>query len=326
MRDRDPGPGDDEGHAQRGLVDEEPVRQLAVIAEGLAVIPRRDHDQAAAGAGLRGGDDAAQTGVGGGNLAVVGAPGLLLAVGRGRIVGRVRLVEMHPGEEGAVLSGDPFLGGGGDDRARPLGLQHARAGGAALDAVVVDIESTPETEAPIEDVGGDEGGRRITAALEQRGQGRTVRGKDRAAVRVQTVMRRLQAAQQRRVRRQGQGHGGEGLVEHGPPRGQRVQVGRGPRLRAVGPDVVRAQGVDRDEQDARAFDDARPTRPEDGDGDQRDRGQGAQKDEDRPAPAHGSACSRACARSRVTASSSAAVYSRRAVSTSPLTRATSPRL
>ena len=142
------------------------MRQLAVVAERFAVIAGRRHDQAPGRARLRGRDHAAQAGVGGGDLAVVGTPALLLAIRRGRIVGRVRLVEVHPGEERARLAADPLLRGRGHAVARPLGLEHARARAAALDAIVVEVEPAREAEAPVEHVGGDEGGRGVPAALQ----------------------------------------------------------------------------------------------------------------------------------------------------------------
>jgi hypothetical protein len=65
---------------------------------------------------------------------------------------------MHPGEERAGLASDPLLGGGRHLRAGPLGFQHARPRAAALDLIVVEVESARETEPPIEDVGGHEAG------------------------------------------------------------------------------------------------------------------------------------------------------------------------
>jgi hypothetical protein len=147
--------------------------------------------------------------------------------------------------------------------ARALGFEHARGRAAALDAIVVEIESACETEAPVEDVGGDESGRRVSAALQDGGQGRRVRREDRAAVEMDAVVRRLPPAEDRGVRGQGEGYGGQRLFEHRPPRGQRVEVWGGARLRAVGADVVRAQRVDGDEEDARARRGGRTSTPED---------------------------------------------------------------
>ena len=60
----------DQRDPQRGLIDEEAVGQLAVLAQGLAVIGHhQDHEPAAP---LRGGHQAAHAGVGVGHLAVVG--------------------------------------------------------------------------------------------------------------------------------------------------------------------------------------------------------------------------------------------------------------
>ena len=41
-----PRPGHDPGHSKRRVVDEDPVRALAVLAEALAVVGRHEHDRA----------------------------------------------------------------------------------------------------------------------------------------------------------------------------------------------------------------------------------------------------------------------------------------
>ena len=82
--------------------------------------------------------------------------------------------------------------------------------------VVVALEAARETEAPVQHVGGDERRRRVARGLQQGGQRGRVRREDVAAVVVHAVMRRLEPAEDRRVRRQGQGHGGERFLEHDP--------------------------------------------------------------------------------------------------------------
>ena len=88
------GPRDDERHAQRRLVDEQPVRALAVLAQALAVVAGHDHQRAAARpvAGAR--QQLADQRVVEGDLAVVRPAGELFAERRRR---RVRIVRRRRG-------------------------------------------------------------------------------------------------------------------------------------------------------------------------------------------------------------------------------------
>ena len=71
---RDPGPGEQEGDPQGGLVDEDRVGHLAVLAERLAVVrDHRDHRVLGAAGRAQGREHAAHLGVGERDLAVVGA-------------------------------------------------------------------------------------------------------------------------------------------------------------------------------------------------------------------------------------------------------------
>ena len=80
------------------------------------------------------------------------------------------------------------------------------------------------------------------------------RSKDYDLVQMDAVMNWQESAQDRRMGGQGQGNGSEGVLEEQPPLGQRVQVRRARVLRPVSADVVGAQGVDRDQEDAGAPD------------------------------------------------------------------------
>ena len=122
---------------------------------------------------------------------------------------------------------------------------------AALDRVVVDVEPPREAEAAIQHVGADERGGRVAACLQERGQGLPILGEHVGAVVVHAVVRRLEAAQDRRVGRQRQRDRRQRLLEHRALRGEGVDVRRQARGPAVGADPVRAQRVDGDEEDAR---------------------------------------------------------------------------
>ena len=85
--------GDDHRHVQRRFVKQKAVRQLAVLAERFAVIAGDDDDRVAA---IDRREQARHLRVDVRDLAVV-----RLRIRRRRRVRRVRIVEMHPGEERA---------------------------------------------------------------------------------------------------------------------------------------------------------------------------------------------------------------------------------
>ena len=102
------------------------------------------------------------------------------------------------------------------------------------------------------------------------------------------------------------GGGGDRLLEEDAAGGQRVEVRRAGRLPAVDAHAVRAQGVDRDEEDAGALGAAAAHATAN-----RERGRGdgpreGQAESQPPATRHRISSSRAWARSRVAGSSSAA--------------------
>ena len=100
---------EDEGHAQRGLVGEDPVGGLAVLAQAFAVVAGQDHEGAAVAA-LR--EERLEQGleqrVREGDLAVVEVRGEARGERLGRHVGEVGLVEVNPQEGlGTALRGQP---------------------------------------------------------------------------------------------------------------------------------------------------------------------------------------------------------------------------
>ena len=92
--------GDQERDVGHLLVEEEAVAALAVLAQALAMVADHD-DQRPAGEPepVETVDEPADERVGPGDLAVVGAGGVLRAVRLRRRVGGVRVEEVHPGEE-----------------------------------------------------------------------------------------------------------------------------------------------------------------------------------------------------------------------------------
>ena len=85
------------------LIDQHGVRQLVMIAESFAMIGHHeDHRVLVPAGGPERVEHAANLCVGERNLAIVGTSGKLLTVRRRRIVGRVRIVEVHPQEEARV--------------------------------------------------------------------------------------------------------------------------------------------------------------------------------------------------------------------------------
>ena len=93
----------DERNAQRRLVDEIAVHVLAVLAERLAVI-RGHHDQRVVeGVVLsQRADQPAHQRVGPGHCSVVRTSRVLLLEWRGRLVGRMRIIEVDPGKEAGL--------------------------------------------------------------------------------------------------------------------------------------------------------------------------------------------------------------------------------
>ena len=95
-----PGTRQQEDDPQRGIVEKNSVRILAMLAEALAVI-RKHGDQCVAGRFLTDGvEQTAELMVGICNLAIVEAIFVLFPEGRRRLVRGVRIVDMHPQEIG----------------------------------------------------------------------------------------------------------------------------------------------------------------------------------------------------------------------------------
>ena len=230
---------------------------LAVVPEPLPVVREDDEERPVVEAPAREvRDERPEDRVGECDLSVVrarrGAP-----VGLRRIVGSVGLVEVHEQEERAVR--DPVqpresrphrLGTGSLDGARG-----ARPGGR-VDAVVVDVERRRKARRSPENEGGDGRPRPVPARREERREGRMLPGVEREAdVVPHAVPCRIEPREDRRVRRECQWTGTVRALEDDAVARDRVQRrGRGPAA-PVDREVVRTQGVDRNENDGGA---ARP--------------------------------------------------------------------
>ncbi len=149
------------GILQHAVVEKHPVLLLAVLAEALAVIgDDRDERAVEAAAALERRDQAADARVDVGDLAVVRRRLEAGGERRRRIVGRVRVVQMHPAEERLRAAAVEPLHRGVDHRiAAPLHLQLepvAEAGEVGVEGV----EPLREAVRRGEDEGADEAARR----------------------------------------------------------------------------------------------------------------------------------------------------------------------
>ncbi len=189
-----PRPLQDERHVQCRVVDEEAVADLAVFAEGFAVIGR-DHDQCLCTGGTEPVEQTADLAIRLGDLVVVAIA--QRTSGRGIPVGRMRFEEMHPQERAGVSRGPAprqclvhrelagaFVGGPAVGTTRP--------------AVTVHVEPCGKAEAAIEGKRADEGARREAGRLEGGGERRHALP-HRHAVVAGAVRGRIPSAQHRRV-------------------------------------------------------------------------------------------------------------------------------
>ena len=200
----------DERDGRGGVVDEEAVGALAMLAEALAVVGGDDDDRPVQDAFLpRPVDDLPDERVDIGDLAVVEAPrpaGEVALERLGGIIWGMRVVEMDPAEEAPVS--EPFepIQEGLDDLPS-LALDGIEAGLLVLgqvEVVEVAVEALVQAPAGVEDEGADERARRPAFRPQDLGQGRFGRGQVEAAVVPDAVGERIGPGQDRGVRGQGQ--------------------------------------------------------------------------------------------------------------------------
>ena len=257
--DRDPLAGplaarqlDDQGYLEHLPVDEDQVIHLAVIHQALAVVgEQNDHRVPVEAQFLEPPNQLADHRVGGGDLAVVG---IAVAFGerRRRRVGGVRLVEVEEQEERRSRDlAKPARGRGQGLPSWPLQLAEPTAG-LEPDAVVVNIEPTPDSGLAAQYVGRNEAAGRVPVPAERFRQRRRRRVQAVAGVVPQAVLGRQQAGEQAGVRRQGHVDVCVGALEQHTLACEAVDGGCFDPVVAVGRQPVRAQGVDRDEHHVRA--------------------------------------------------------------------------
>ena len=247
-----PGSREDEGNAQRRLVDQDRVSDLVVLPEALAVVRNHGHDRVVFVArGPEPFQDASELCIGERDLAVVGPVLERRVVRRRRPVGRVRIVEVEPGQEGPpVLVSEP-----GQGRVhRFVGRALRGAGGPALGFVEALAEvSNPcwKPKAAGDRVGRDEGPGAIALPLEEGGQGQVLRAQGEDDVVAHAVHGRVVAGQDGGVRRAGERNGGQGVLEARSAPCEGIEHGGARPRVAIGAEAVRAQGVDRHQENVR---------------------------------------------------------------------------
>ena len=247
---------DDQGHAQGGLVGEDAVGVLAVLAQRLAVVggERRRGCAPSAPAARSGSSSGPRAASAAATSPVVGrrrsGRRTARAARRGsaaRRGGRRRRTALpaHVLEPGAPR---------GRDRLRPRPLRHRKAAVVSVPAepVVVDVEAAVQAEARVEGEGAHERARPLAAALQQRGERRLEsRGSGSRCCRA----RRAPAGSGRRAGSRGTGGSprcGRAPRSKRTPASARRSIHGVSRLPAVAAERVGAQGVDRDQQDREA--------------------------------------------------------------------------
>jgi hypothetical protein len=242
----------DQRNAQRRLVGEKAVCTLTVLAEALAMVGGQDDDGVGRGRLQERPQHGLEGRVRGRHLAHVRRARETRREGFPRQVRGMRVVHVDPAEgRTAVALGQPALGRGDGVCATALGQgQRPRR---PLELVVVYVEAAIEAEARVERERAHERPRAIAGRLQERGQGGRVGGKPEPRVVAHAVLEGEAAGQDVGVRGQGDDVVRVRLAEHHASAGQAIEDRRGARGGAVRAHRVRAQGVDRDQQDVEAL-------------------------------------------------------------------------
>ncbi len=234
---------------------------LDLVPQPLAVVAGDDDEGPVEDAlGLEGFEDGADVVVHVGDLAVVGAPGSGFAVGRRGVVGQVRVVIMDPGKESFLGVAVEPAGELGERLLGPaLGVRPFQ-GRLGLERVVVDVEAPADAEPGVDREGRDESRRGESSGFQDLGQRPPFR-REVVAVVADAVGRRVDARQDRAVRRQGQRGRAVDPGEADALAGQAVEVGcRGLRV-AVAAEAVGPGRVERDQENVVFRRGARPEWP-----------------------------------------------------------------
>ncbi len=210
------GRSDDQRDVDRRVVDEEPVRQLPVIAEPLAVIPGDDDERIVEQTAiLEKPPETAEERIGVGHFAVIRPPLVLRQIGFGRGVGIVRVVEVEPDKEGSVVVALLEPGLCRCDRLRSRSLNRAEirrlVEGAEIEVIEIVVKALRDPPPRVEDKGADETGGRPASRRQGFGQRRQFLPHPVADVFPDAVCRRVETGQNGCVGGQGEGHRARGI-------------------------------------------------------------------------------------------------------------------
>ncbi len=257
---RHAGPGDQQRHADRRVVEKDAVGVLAVLAEALAVVGGHQHERGlACRPFLDPAQQAAELRVDEGDLAVVGRPPAGHVLGR-RLVGRVWVEVVDPKKErGGLRAGrrrgvEPAQRGLGRGVGGALDVGRATGVLAAREVVVEHEEAAVEAEAALQREAGDEAGRPVAGLAQLLGHAAHPGRQDVGAVVAHPVAERCTAREDGGVGRRRERDVGHRGGETRAAGGQAVERRRDGGGVAVAPHPVGPQGVDRDEDEVRARD------------------------------------------------------------------------
>ena len=247
---RHAGTVDDQGNMGGRFVDEEAVRGLAVLAQHLPVIgDHDDHRVREAAVGAQGVDQPSHLQIHVRDLGVVGAVSgsrepRLHALGR--LVRRMRVVEMNPGEEALVaVLAEPCERA--IDHVRPPPLDHVHGRRVRklveIELVEVAIEALRDPPASIEHERADESAGAIPVLLQDLGERALIVAKVEAAVVADAMPAGKRAGHERGMRRQRQRHHRRRLLEAEPGARQRIDPRRLGGGIPVAAETIRANGV-----------------------------------------------------------------------------------
>ena len=250
------GEPDDKGDANRGVVHEKTVEGLAVVLEPLPVIAGDDDQRAIEeSATVESTPEVADERVGVGHLGVVRPSRIARFEGLLRRVRIVGVVEVEPEKERAA--GGPFVepAHGGRDGLRAVAPDrpHVRPvrllQSPQIEVVEVMVEAATDPPSAVEHEGAHEAAGGPSALAEQLGERGEAPVENGADVLADAVAGRVEAGQDRRVRREGQGHRARGVREADALFRERVDARCVDRFRAIARKTVGPEGVESDQDD-----------------------------------------------------------------------------
>ncbi len=244
--------GQDQGNAERRVIDKNAVGGLAMLSEGFAVVRGQNDERSVQRPGsFEAGEKPSQGGIGVSDLAVVFPAPISRGIRRRRLVRGMGIEIMDPSEErrGALLP-EPGRGRGVDIVRLAFDEGQIARGIPAAVMIVIDLEAAVEPEARIEGERPDERPRAVASLPQDLGQ-RPASGLQALAVVARPVRRRIRPGHDRGVGRQGQRGRRERPGKKRPAPGQAVDMGRFDAPIPVSAEMIGPKRVDRDEEDVR---------------------------------------------------------------------------